>query len=242
MRLENKVVIVTGAASGIGKETALAFHNEKCKVIAIDKNEKLMIDSDKFDCRIFDLSDLKKLPFFLNQLDLDYPKINALINVAGISPRFDDPYHIKSFERIFQVNFYSPLEISKWVSKKMIKDNVEGSIVNITTLAAHLAFPTTPAYQAAKAALSQLTRSMSLDLAEYKIRVNSIAPGYVLTSMSKKYLEDPLTNHKILDRVILKRFGLPEDVANTCLFLASDLSSYITGSEIYVDGGHHVKG
>ncbi len=115
-----------------------------------------------------------------------------------------------------------------------------GSIINITSLNAELAFPDNPAYVAFKGGLKQLTKSLALDLGKYNIRVNNIGPGYMRTNMTKKGWAN---NRKLIeDRTILGRWGTPDDLIGTAIFLLSSASSYITGQDIYVDGGYLTKG
>ena len=116
------------------------------------------------------------------------------------------------------------------------------SIVNITSLAAEQGFPNNVAYVASKGGLKQLTKAMAVDLAEKNIRVNSIGPGYVKTKMTQKSWQDKKKRKSRSDRIILKRWAKPNDIANVCLFLGSNLANYINGQEIYVDGGWLSKG
>jgi len=120
--------------------------------------------------------------------------------------------------------------------------NSGGSIINITSLAAEQGFPDNVAYVASKGGLKQLTKAMAIDLANKNIRVNSIGPGYVKTKMTEKSWKDKKKKKNRSERIILARWAYPEDIANTCLFLGSELSSYINGQEIYVDGGWLSKG
>jgi len=115
-------------------------------------------------------------------------------------------------------------------------------IINITSLNSELAFLDNPAYVAFKGALKQLTKSLALDLGKYGIRVNNVGPGYFRTNMTKKSWEDPEKNKARCDRTVLGRWGEPKDLAGTIIFLCSNASSYITGQDIYVDGGWLIKG
>jgi len=117
-----------------------------------------------------------------------------------------------------------------------------GSIINITSLNAELAFPGNPAYMASKGALRQLTRSAAYDLAPYGIRANNIAPGYIKTAMTEKSYNNQQLYEARQSRTILGRWGTPGDLAGAAIFLASNASSYITGQDLYVDGGWNIKG
>ena len=115
-----------------------------------------------------------------------------------------------------------------------------GSIINITSLNSELGFPNNPAYVATKGGLKQLTKSLAVDLGKYNIRVNNIGPGYIKTNMTKQGWKN--NKQAIEDRTILGRWGKPEDLIGSIIFLLSDASSYITGQDIYVDGGYLAKG
>ena len=115
-----------------------------------------------------------------------------------------------------------------------------GSIINITSLNSEIAFPNNPAYVSTKGGLKQLTKSLALDLGKYNIRVNNLGPGYIKTNMTKFGWKN--NRKKIEDRTILGRWGEPRDLVGTIIFLLSDASSYITGQDIYVDGGYLTKG
>ena len=124
----------------------------------------------------------------------------------------------------------------------MMKDQGGGSIINITSIGAELGFPNNPAYIAAKGALKQLTKSLALDLGPFGIRVNNIGPGYFRTDMTKGSWNDPQLEEDRIRRTILGRWGEPDDLAGAAIFLASEASRYITGQDLYVDGGWLAKG
>ena len=123
-----------------------------------------------------------------------------------------------------------------------MKNRKSGVIINITSINAELAFPDNPAYQSMKGALKQLTKSLALDLGNWGIRVNSVGPGYFHTDMTKQSWEDLEKRDKIAKQTILGRWGTPKDLAGLIVFLSSDSSSYITGQDLYIDGGWTVKG
>jgi gluconate 5-dehydrogenase len=123
-----------------------------------------------------------------------------------------------------------------------MKKKKSGVIINITSINAEFAFPDNPSYQVTKAGLKQLTKSLALDLAKFGIRVNSVGPGYFRTSMTKKSWDNLKKRKKIRESTILKRWGVPKDLEGVIVFLASDSSEYITGQDIYIDGGWSAKG
>ena len=123
-----------------------------------------------------------------------------------------------------------------------MKKKKSGVIINITSINAEFAFPDNPSYQVTKAGLKQLTKSLALDLAKFGIRVNSVGPGYFRTSMTKKSWDNLKKRKKIRESTMLKRWGVPKDLEGIIVFLSSDSSEYITGQDIYVDGGWSAKG
>ena len=123
-----------------------------------------------------------------------------------------------------------------------MKKKKSGVIINITSINAEFAFPDNPSYQVTKAGLKQLTKSLALDLAKFGIRVNSVGPGYFRTSMTKKSWNNLKKRKKIRESTMLKRWGVPKDLEGIIVFLSSDSSEYITGQDIYVDGGWSAKG
>ena len=124
----------------------------------------------------------------------------------------------------------------------MLKRSTSPSVINVTSLNAELAFPNNPAYVASKSALAGLTRSMALDYGKYGIRVNAIAPGYIKTDMTGESWTNSEKRKKRAERTVLNRWGTPEDLAGPLLFLASDMSSYVSGHSLFVDGGWRIRG
>tara|TARA_R100000152_G_C6740981_1_gene164759 strand:+ start:15 stop:695 length:681 start_codon:yes stop_codon:yes gene_type:complete len=219
--VKNKVIIVTGASGGIGE----AIANE------LDKRDATVIKADLPD---YDVTDARDLDSLANQ-----EQIHGLVNCAGVTygnNLFE--YKDSDWENTYKINLKAPYELTRRVAQVMKATG--GSIINITSLNAELAFPDNPAYVAFKGGLKQLTKSLALDLGKYNIRVNNIGPGYIRTNMTKKGWAN---NRKLIeDRTILGRWGTPEDLIGTAIFLLSSASSYITGQDIYVDGGYLTRG
>ena len=219
--VKDKIVIVTGASGDIGRAIADGLESVGAKVIRADLPE-------------YDVTNLLDLDRLAN-----HDQIHGLINCAGITRGNDIfKYTEKDWEATYQVNLKAPSELSRRVACVMKRTG--GSIINITSLNAELAFPDNPAYVATKGGLKQLSKSLALDLGKYNIRVNNIGPGYMKTNMTKKGWAN--SKEKIEDKTILGRWGSPEDLIGTAIFLLSNASSYITGQDIYVDGGYLTKG
>ena len=237
--LNNSVVIVTGGNNGIGLAIANGLVNHSAKVVRVDKFFNTKLNSEDY---ILDLNDHKKIPKLVKEIFHKYGKIDGLVNAAGVSFSSENPYLDETiFDSTLSVNLKAIFILCSSVCSFMAIKNF-GSIVNITSLGANLAFPNNPAYQISKAGLAQLTRSFARDWVDKGIRINNISPGYIKTSMTEKSFLDPILNAERLNRMIIKRWGDPEDLIGPAIFLLSEASKYITASDISVDGGWASKG
>lgn len=248
--LTGKVALVTGGARGNGKAIAGALLNAGSQVILADirKNElistvnrfkKQNLNAIAYPC---DLTNSKVIKNLKNYIKTTFGRIDILVNNAGITlPGNASPYDVKKWDETYKINLKTPFLLSQEISKLMITQK-SGVIINITSLNSELAFPNNPAYVSFKGALKQLTKSLALDLGKYGIRVNNIGPGYFVTEMTRKSWNNPAKRKKIQNKTVLGRWGKPEDLCGAVVFLASDSSSYITGQDIYVDGGWLAKG
>ena len=243
--LKNKVALITGAAKGIGKAIAIALASQGYNVIIsdIDINECKKV-SDKIRQRYklkslaikCDVSNKKEVDLMVKSAVDKFKKIDILINNAGIFP--SKPFkemEEADWDKVLNTNLKSVYLCSHSVTKYMIK----GVIINISSIASIKGFPGMAHYCASKSGINGLTRVMALELAP-DIRVNAIAPGLIITPGVKKGVDKKVIA-QMASTVPLKRAGLPEDIANLAVFLASDESSYITGQVLVIDGGWTVK-
>ena len=238
--IKNFVTIVTGSGRGIGLEIATGFYKYDAKVIRIDSNLKKH-KLYKFDDYKIDLTKQKLVTQCLNEIRHRYGRIDVLINNAGVTKNAKNSYDEKILNETLSINLIAAYNLSNKVCKIMSKRK-KGSIINITSLAAERGFVGNPSYQISKAALKQLTKALACDWGQKNIRINNVCPGYIKTSMTIKSYNNPKLK-KIRDmKMILKRWGKPNDLVGPCIFLASDASSYMTGSDIFIDGGWLVKG
>ncbi len=246
--IKNKVIIVTGGNSGIGLMISKYLIQYQAKVIRIDKKfldkstkKKIKNNLGSLDIKI-DLSDIKKIPKILNKIKNKFNRIDGLVNCHGITKEIKNDKNLsKNFEETINNNLKSTFFLSSLVCKIMAKKNT-GSIINITSLGAHLGFPKNPSYQISKAGVRQLTKSLAVDWGKKSVRVNNICPGYIKSTMTMKSYKNAKANKQRLDRMMLGRWGTQEDIVGAVIFLMSDASSYITGSDIYIDGGWTNKG
>ena len=245
MLLKNKTAVITGCSRGIGKEILTTFAKNKSNIIACfrskTKKNLLLIQEIKKKYKVqitpvfFDLNDEKKIAKRLIPL-ISNLKIDILINNAGIlSSSLFQMTSVSSMKSMFEVNFFSQMHITQLVLKSMIK-NKKGSIINISSTSGIDANIGRLSYASSKAALISATKVISKEVGSYNVRVNAIAPGISKTDMFEKGHSEKIKKI-ILEKVSLKRVSEPKEIANVALFLASDLSSYLTGQVIRVDGG-----
>ncbi|MDI3473051.1 MAG: 3-oxoacyl-[acyl-carrier protein] reductase [Thermotogaceae bacterium] len=242
MKLRDKIAVVTGATGDIGSKICEVFISEGATVIGLEKNDEKFDElSNKFGESIeffkVDITDSAKLKEVVNEISKKYSKIDILVNNAGITK--DNLFLImseKEFIDVINVNLIGTFLVTKEVARVMRKQK-EGSIINISSVVGIDGNVGQANYSASKAAIIGLTKTLAKELTMKgeKIRVNAIAPGFIESRMTVN-IPDNLKN-KVLERLCIKRFGRPEDVAKLVLFLASDDSQYITGQVIRIDGG-----
>lgn len=246
--LKNKVAIVTGAARGNGKAVAEGFIEAGAIVYFIDILKENLIKTINFiqnsnakyiAADITDKNDLKKV---VTQVYSEQSKIDILVNNAGISiSEPSESYAEENWEKTYKTNLKSAFILSQMVAKYMIRQR-GGVIINITSLGAEQGFSNNPAYVAFKGGLKQLTKALAKDWAKYNIRVNNLCPGYFKTNMTVKSWKNSILREERTKRTMLGRWGESSDLIGPAIFLASDASKYITGQDLYVDGGWLASG
>ncbi|MBT6068525.1 SDR family oxidoreductase [Candidatus Peregrinibacteria bacterium] len=234
--LANKTVLITGTSRGIGKAIAQAFLEQGTKVIALYREEKPEFEgSHEVIFLKADIQDLDTIRTWLSEFENDGGKIDVLVNNAGVYSKCDLlNVTEEDFDRTMSINLKGTVFLSQLIAIHM-KKNGSGSIVNAASFAAQLASRGFGIYAATKTAIISLTKSMAAEFAPYGIRVNAFSPGVTPTRMTQPAID---ANEKgMLDTIALHRFGGADEVANAVLFLASDASSYITGTNLDVSGG-----
>lgn len=240
------IAIVTGGASGIGLAIAEKFVANHIFTIVIGRDEKKLKSVEKTlkDCGRtiqFNLANLALIPALVKDIRKQHGHIDILVNNAGINLKKDfTDVSDDEFQTIMHTNVNSVFALSREVVKVM-ETQKSGSIINISSMAALYGLPKVIAYTASKSAIEGMTTAMAVELSPKGIRINAIAPGFIATEMSSKALNgDKERKQKVMSRTPLGYLGLPEDVANTALFLATEASRYITGTSIRVDGGNAI--
>lgn len=244
--MEQKIAIVTGGSSGLGYATVKKFTENNIFTFVIGRDEgKLKKACQEFgkNCEpvVFDVTQLDKIPSLVKKLADEHGRLDILVNNAGINQKkalvdVSD----EEFQRILHTNVNSVFSLSRETARIMLPQKA-GCIINISSMAAQYGLPSVIAYTASKTAIEGMTRAMAVELSPSGIRVNCIAPGFIFTKMSSAALDsDPERKQKVLSRTPMGKLGMPEDVANTAYFLASDESSFLTGTIIPVDGGNSI--
>ena len=246
MLLKSKAAVVTGCNKGIGKKILEVFSANGATVFAcvrnIDEEFKSFLNElkKKFNNQIipiqFDLNDEKKIKEAANSILTSNKSIDILVNnAATIHTSIFQMTPIKKLKELFEVNFFSQTIFTQYILKSMVK-NKKGSIVYISSSSALDGNEGRSAYSSAKAAIIAHAKVLSRELGMHNIRVNSIAPGLTNTDMMKKNHQEKIIN-EMISGISLRRIANPEEIANVVLLLSSDLTSYITGQVIRVDGG-----
>ena len=245
-RLEGKIALISGAAKGMGAAEARLFAKEGAQVIVADVDDagasavaKEIEDAGGRETAVhLDVSDAASWQTAIAEGNKAFGNINVLVNNAGIllmKPVQDTTED--DWDKIFSINTKGVFLGTKAVLENM-KAAGGGSIVNISSIYGLVGAPSAAAYQATKGAVRLFTKSTAVDYAEFNIRANSIHPGVIRTSMTEDILGDPHGEKAMLGTTVLQRAGQPEEVARAVLFLASDDASFMTGSEMVVDGGY----
>jgi 3-oxoacyl-[acyl-carrier protein] reductase len=242
--LENKTAIITGASRGIGREIALTFAQHGCNV-AFTYSSSVQ-NAQSLERKLNDLgikaksyqsnaADFDQAQALVNQVLEEFESVDILINNAGITKdnllmRIGE----EDFDKVIEVNLKSVFNMTKAIQRTFLKQR-HGSLIHMSSVVGIKGNAGQSNYAASKAGIIGFSKAIALELGSRNIRSNVIAPGFIETEMTDKLSEEIVQQWR--DGIPLKRGGTPEDVANACVFLASDLSNYITGQVLQVDGG-----
>ena len=244
--LKNKTAVVTGAGKGLGKACAIALAEAGVNLVIISRTQKDLNNVSKiikkfrvkcksFECDLTNYNEIKKIINGLNRIDI-------LVNNAGNNiPSHFTKVKTKDMEYIVKLNSIATFNLAQLCAIKMIKlknrNKVGGSIINMSSQMGHVGGPIRSVYNMTKFGIEGLTKSMSIDLAKNNIRVNTVAPTFVVTPMTSKFFKSKKFKKEVLNNIPLGRFAELSDVASAVVFLASDAASMITGTSLLVDGG-----
>ena len=247
LNFSGRTALITGGSGGIGLSIVKILIQNKIKVIILDinsPNKKILLNK-LVEFKKIDLSDYKNLQICLKEIRKKYKKIEYIINAAGVL-WFDkdiglEKISLDTWEKVLSINLSSIVVVLQSILPLM-KKNKFGSIVHISSIDA-LSGDDKPqdAYGSSKAALLRLSKSISIQYASKNIRSNSILPGPIETPMQKRWEKNPESKKNLSKVIPLKRVGKPTDIANSAIFLLSDESSFITGTELIIDGGLRAK-
>ena len=244
--LKNKVALVSGGGKGLGRACALALAEAGANLIIISRTQKdldqvaKIVKKFKSKCKTYvcDITNYNDLKNIINKQS----RIDILINNAGTNiPEHFTKVKTKNMERLVKLNTIAAFNLAQLTSIKMIKTKnrkkIGGAIVNMSSQMGHVGGRIRSVYNMNKFGIEGLTKGMAIDLAEYNIRVNSVAPTFVVTPMTKNFLKNKKFKRDTLNSIPLGRFAEMSEIASAVVFLASDAASMITGTSLLVDGG-----
>jgi len=225
-----KSVVVTGGTSGIGRAIAGAFREAGAKVVAagLPSTEE---SATGVTTETVDVADGNAITQFFEKI----PEIDVLVNAAGIIRR-EEEFGLDAFAQVLDVNLTGVMRACMAARPKLAK--TRGSIVNIASMLSFFGGPRAPAYSASKGGVAQLTRSLAVAWAADGIRVNAVAPGWIVTPLTRALQNDAARSDQLLARTPLGRWGLAREIAGPVLFLSSEAASFMTGAIVTVDGGY----
>jgi len=244
--LKGKLALVTGGGTGIGFGISQCLVNAGATVVLTGRRENILKEAvrelgEKSSYEIHDMNNLDVASNFVRSIESGYGPIDVLVNNAGIND-LKPPFEVtdSDFDSILRTNLAGVFSLTREVAKYMV-GRKRGSIIMITSMTAIYGLADVAPYAASKSGLLGLTRSLATDLSPSGVRINAIAPGFIVTPMHDEALKRyPEKGIKILDRTPLRRFGTTTDIGHAVVFFASDASGFITGVQLPVDGGNAI--
>lgn len=244
--VKDLVVLVSGGSRGIGKALAKGLAERGARVFIASRDEatlkqaasEMSTPDNSVEWIICNVANPGQISKMVETVVQKAGRIDSLINVAGINVRKRvEQYSVEEFDRILNVNLKGAFFVAQEVGKRMIAQGKGGTIVNIDSLNSHRPLKGVQPYAMSKAAVSTMTRGMAMEWGEHGIRVNAIAPGFILTDLTRKLWSDPTMQAWNNANCPMKRLGETEDLVGTAVYLVSDATKFMTGQVLYVDGG-----
>ena len=244
--VQGRVVLVSGGSRGIGRSLAEGFAQRGARVLITGRDAKTLaqaateISTGEYPVEwiVCDVAQFDEIARMVETAVSKAGRIDCLLNVAGINVRKRaEDYSIEEFDRILNINLKGAFLVAQAVGRQLISQRTGGSIINIDSLNSFRPLKGVQPYAMSKAAVSAMTRGLAMEWGEHGIRVNAIAPGFILTDLTRKLWSDPTMQAWNEANCPLKRLGQPEDLIGTAVFLASNGAGFLTGQVIYVDGG-----
>ena len=244
--VRDQVVLVSGGSRGIGRGLAEGFAARGARVVIAGRDEatlkqtasEILGSAHPVEFAVCDVSKPDDVPQLIEAVVAKAGRIDSLLNVAGVNIRKRvETYSVEEFDHILDINLKGAFLVAQAVGKQMIAQGAGGTIVNIDSLNTFAPLKGVLPYAMSKAGLGMMTRGMGMEWGDHGIRVNAIAPGFILTDLTQKLWSDPTMQAWGKANTPLRRLGRPEDMLGAALFLTSAASAYMTGQVIYVDGG-----
>jgi gluconate 5-dehydrogenase len=244
--LTGRTALITGSSGGLGLAMARGLAQSGATIILHGRNQEkleaarvaLSEEGHTVQTTSFDITDEAAIEQALEALQAEGVTIDILVNNAGMQLRRPlMEVELDQWETVIKTNLTSTFLLGRNVARQMIERGEGGKIINIGSLMSSVARPTVGAYTASKGGVRLLTQSMAAEWAEHGIQTNAIGPGYMITEMTQPLVDDPTFNSWLINRTPAKRWGVPEDLVGTVVYLASPASNYVNGQIIYVDGG-----
>lgn len=244
-RLQDKIALVTGAGNGIGRATAELFAGEGAFVYVTDLDGAaaesvvagIVARGGTAAAAAMDVSKGQDVSAVLRRVQSDHGRLDVLVNNAGLNVRGDFRHMTDAdWTKIREVNLDGVVRVAR-DAFDLLRASPSASLINVASIMGSRGLRQLTGYSATKGAVVALTKGLAFEYAPFKIRVNTLSPGYIETALTERILRNPAFEKWLVERTLLKRLGTVGDIAKAALFLASDDSGYMTGSELVVDGG-----